>query len=84
MRGVAGAGPDDAEPPAAVDVLATLVAVPLAVEDADVDDVVIDVVGVVAGAAEVDDVRFEPPHPATTAAASATAQNCAESLTFAA
>jgi hypothetical protein len=86
MRGVAGGGPDDDPPPLRgrrvcdpEAVVVVLVGAVEAVDEADVDDVVIDVVGVVAAAVEV---CFELPHAATRSPAIATARNCAESLTF--
>jgi hypothetical protein len=83
---MAGAGPDDDRPAlrgwrvrdpeaAVVEVLGTVEAV----DEADVDEVVIDVVGVVAAAVEV---RFELPQAPSTSPAEITANTCAESLTF--
>jgi hypothetical protein len=52
---------------------------PPGVEDAEVDEVVIDVVGVVAA---LEAACFELPHPTSSSAAPASAEMCAEGLTF--
>jgi hypothetical protein len=81
MRGSAGAGPDD-EPTRDRDrwlCEADVVDVLVGVDDADVDDVVIEVVGVVAAG---DEACFELPQAPSRTAATVTARDSAESLTF--